>query len=214
MRNFSIIRRAPNIVDALIPLQAGVDTYRFAAAQNFDGSFTDIQDVPVQGFLDKAIVLAGRRDTLTVLPNQNSARFAFDPATYNVAAGITDTVQFWLRMTPVTGGTPGTPGPLGLVLPHALHTSPGRFNIAGTAPSVTVPNARVLELPWGMQNFLIRVESGGGDLGIAWDEGAPETIISAGTSETIFDAVQPRLIVRGIGGTADFTTTFFSAFPQ
>lgn len=211
MRNYSVITRSPNIVDAITPMQTGVEAYRFEWAANFDSAvWTLLVDAPrVSGWLDPQIVRDGKRDILSVISNRDIVRFTFDPATFS----IPDETNFWMRMTPISGGVPGTAGTLGLILPNHTHKGVGRFNIKGTAPNVAQNAALVLELPRGMQDFVFLVDSGGSPLGLAFDETEPEFEIPAGTQIVFKDGIQTQLIVRGVGGTSDFQVSFLNAFP-
>jgi len=210
MRNFSIVGRYPGIVDVITPIQTGFDTYRFEVAANFDSTPTVVKDVTVSsGWLDPEIIKAGKRCTLSAISNRDVVRFTFNPDTFS-SAGISDTADFWMRMTPVTG----TPGPMSLVFPFNRRTFAGRYTIAGTAPDVAAASALQLELPAGMNDFVFTVDSGGSNLGVAFDIGGGETPIVAGTTITFREDSQPRLLVRGIGGTSDFSVSFTNAFPQ
>ena len=55
LRDFSVVRRRPHVIDVLIPVRSGVDGYRLQWATNFDGSFSDIVTATRDGWVDESL---------------------------------------------------------------------------------------------------------------------------------------------------------------
>lgn len=213
-RDFNVIRRRPGIVDMLTPKRANVGGYRIQAAPNFDGVFTTLFTAPISsGYLDPAINPA----VLHYVNNNDHIRMVFNPATFTGTAGITDTLDFWMRFVPVDfTGTPGTAGNPALVLTDAEHYGNSRVLIAGNAPAAAdVTGSLQLELPFTTQDLYIKNEeaTGGHALYLADLAGGPEQQISPQETATIFHGPVDLLVVRGSGGTARFSASFTNYLP-
>src|ERR1051325_2380900 len=134
---FSVVDRAPHLVDLLVPKKQGTD-YRLRGSLQFDGSvpFVTLFTVSVAaGFLDPTV----DRRRLSSFPGVNRSRAVFDPDTYADAqpidADLTDAAQFWLVLQPVVGGVPGTASSPVLVLTPSQRHGVERVLIQGTAPA-------------------------------------------------------------------------------
>lgn len=205
-RDFSVIRRRPNFVDLYTPVQAGVDGYRLDTAANFDSVFTARFTGTVNGFVDGNIPLA----TLYAQPSYaisssglGRARFTFDPATYS----ITDTKQFWIRLTPVTAGVPGTPGAPFPIEQYHTGNRP-LFFMAGAAPSgAAVANSLEINLPEAMTTLNIISLDAATTLWVALDKNGPEIRVDPLARVSDFFGNQSVIYVRGDGSTANFQIT-------
>jgi len=214
MRDFSVIRRRAGIVDMLTPKRANVQGYRIQAATNFDSSFTTLFTAPISsGYLDPTI----NPVVLSAVNNRDQIRMVFNPNTFTGTAGITDTLNFWLRFVPVDfSGSAGTAGNPCLVLTDSDHYGSTRVLIAGTAPSgAAVANSLQIDLPFTTQDLYIKNEnaSAGNALFVADMAGGAEQQVSAQETLTMFHGPVDTLLVRGSGGTAKFSASFTNYLP-
>jgi len=212
-RSFSVIRRVDNLVDVLIPKQAGVDTYRLQADLAVDGTFTTIIDAPIaSGYLDKNV----DRRKLHAVSNRDTVRVVFDPDTFSGGAPtLDDEKQFWLRFVPVTGGAPGTPTAPGLIIPMSEYHGTGRIVFSGTAPNGgSVASSLQADLPRGAKNITIQNnDSGTTVLYVAFTVGGSEIQVAAGESYTLLEGSEDTILVRGSGATCAFDVSFIRALP-
>lgn len=216
MRDFTVIRRRTGILDLLTLKRADVGGYRFQASVNFEasGTWTTLFTAPISsGYLDPAINPA----VLHSVNNPNSIRAVFNPNSFTVAAGITDAKHFWLRFVPVDfAGTPGTAGAPHLVVTDAEHYGTSRIMIAGLAPQgAAVANSQELELPFTTQDLYLKNEeaSGGRNLYVALLPGGAEQQVSPQETVTIFHGPIDSLLIRGVGGTVQFSASFTNYLP-
>jgi hypothetical protein len=215
-RPFNVVRRRPNILDLLIPKQANVKGYRLQAATNFDATFTTILTADISsGYLDPAV----DRNKLNALNNPNQIRVVFDPQTFFTPTGIEDSKQFWLKFVPVNfAGVPGTASSPCLILPDSNLRGDSRAVIHGDAPSgTTVANSLEILLPFRTQDLEIRNREASTDLYVALSEGGHEILLDAGAttlSQVEFEeGPVESFLVRGSGGTANFSASFTSWLP-
>ena len=208
-RDFSVIRRKANLLDVVIPYVTGADGYRLDWATNFDASYTNgIITATRAGWVD---------DNLRGLPHQlitnsNVCRVIFDPANYS----ITDTQPFWLRLTPVTAGTPGTPGVGGLILPDG--DGYRMITLSGTAPSgSSVANSLRLDFPRMVEDLRIEGRDAATSLFVATEAGGGEWeyMPTTGANPAIsIRGATPHIFVRGGGATCKFSLTGTFSFPR
>jgi len=202
--DFSIIRRTTGLVDVLFKKQAGVKGYKLQGSPQFDGSpaFVDLFTADIgSGYLDPAVDRRG----LHAVPEQNFVRAAFNPTTFNGAAGIQDSAQFWLRFVPVDfSGTPGTAQPPVLVLTPAQANGTARVVVAGDAPlAASVDLGLKFYLARRMKDIVIRNTSGG-TLFVAFEENSAELAIPVNTTYTGYSSAQSMVSVRATGSIASF----------
>jgi hypothetical protein len=209
-RSINVFRRRTNIVDMMVPVTAGVTTYRLKWAQNFDGVFATIINAPVYGFYDTSI----DRGKVDSQPSTGtSVRLTFDPATF----AIPDTKSFWIQLFHLSGGPEVAVSAPSLLLPDSAHHGVGLVTIHGTAPNGASSAASLqLDLPRLMQDFHIHNEEGATNLFVATEQDGPEQMLppSALPQGVSWNATQGSIWVRGGGATAAFSATFTTAFPR
>lgn len=213
-RDFNIIRRRTKIVDILTPKRAGIQGYRFQAATNFDASFTTLFTADISsGYLDPNINPA----VLHPITQFDQIRVVFNPDTFTGAASIADSKNFWLRFVPVDfTGAAGTPGNPALVLIDNQHYGNNRVLISGqAAQGAAVANSQELDLPFTSQDLYIKNEeaTGGRNLYLAILPGGAEQQIAPQETLTIFHGPVDALLVRGSGGTVQFSASFTNYLP-
>ena len=213
-RDFNVIRRRPHIVDLITPKRAGVQGYRLQAATNFDGMFVNILTADVSsGYLDPAVNPA----LLHTVPNQDHIRIAFSPDSFTGVAGIKDDNHFWLKFVPISfAGVVGAAGNPALVITDYEHYGMSRVLISGLAPQgATVANSLQLDLPFTSQDLYIKNEEavGGRSLYLASLPGGSEQQISPQETLGMFFGPLDSLIVRGSGGTVQFSASFTNYLP-
>lgn len=212
--NFTVVYRAPGVVDLLIPKQEGVDEYRINGSPQFDGSPAFVTLITVGngvGYLDPAV----DRQRLSTMPGRNRVRVTFNPDTFGpgapIDAGLVDAAQFWLTLQPVTGGVPGTASPPVLVLSPAQRWGSERVVIAGTAPmAADASGALTLLLGRRMTGFNFANADTANPLFVGYGVGGPEMQVGAGLSRaSAFGAGSTSaLSVRSTGGAVNFTADF------
>jgi hypothetical protein len=206
-RDFSVIRRRPNLLDVVIPINVKVDAYRLEWATNFDQSYTTILTSSRFGHVDDSL-----RNMVHALVDSNKVRIIFDPANYS----ITDSKAFWMRLVPVTGVIDGTPSAGGMILPDG-----GGYKaviVAGSAPSgATVASSLRLDFPRLVEDLRIVNLDGTNSLFVADEIGGSEYEVKGGASSNIFSNLRgctDSLLVRGAGGAVKFSATCTLAYPR
>jgi hypothetical protein len=208
-RDFSVIRRKANLLDVVIPYVAGVDGYRLDWATNFDATYTNgIITATRVGWVDESLHNLPHQ----LITNSNVCRVIFDPANYS----ITDANPFWLRLTPVTAGTPGTPGVGGLILPDG--DGYRMLALSGTAPSASsVAGSLRLDFPRMVEDLHIEGRDAATSLFVATEAGGGEweylPTVGANPAISIRGAT-PHIFVRGGGATCKFSMTGTFSFPR
>lgn len=145
-RLFSVRRRKPHLVDVYVPVIAGATGYQLSWAPNFDGAFTPLLTSNNLGYLDPAI----NPMILDVSPTHGRyVRIVFDPYTYSIP-----NVSFWMQLTPIVNGVPGTPGAVTLILPDSVRYRSGVL-IKGVAPVGVMQ----LDLPTMLEDITIMSEA-------------------------------------------------------
>jgi len=212
-RQFSVIRRRPNLVDIVTPFVYGVDLYRLKKATNFDGAFAQFLDATNVGFCDEAV----DRNTLEVHQTTGMVRITFDPRTY----GITDTLPLWLELAHDIGGIETVLSPPTLLLPDAAHHGVGAMIIAGNAPNgASIANSLQLDLPRLMSDIRITNHGAAGDpyLYVATEPGGAETAIApaedSGQVTLTLMGTESSLLVRGDAAIVAFSAVCTASFPR
>jgi hypothetical protein len=208
IREFSVIRRRPNVIDVITPKRKGVDEYTLEWAQNFDGVFAPIVTSPLHGYCDDTL-----RFQAHIPQSGDHVRIIFDPANYT----IDDTKAFWMRFLPSSGGVPGTAGNPGLILPD--QTGRGVVVIAGNAPSgASIADSLQLDFPRLIEDLRVHnLDPGATSLFVASDATDTEFELIAGATQLPFLNLRgaiPSLRVRGGGATCAFTASFTLAFAR
>jgi hypothetical protein len=206
-RPFSVIRRRPNLVDVIIPVQTGVDGYRLDVATNFDAVYAPLLTTTLTGHIDDSL-----RSKDHSLVNGRVVRVIFDPANY--APPLDDTIPFWIRFVPIIGGAPGTPSAGSLLLPDG-----DRYRdlvINGAAPNAaTIAGSLEIDFPYVASNLRIRNLDPANTLYVATETGGPEFEVPFGTEQSFgFQSATPFILVRGNGAAVPFSATFTTAFPR
>ncbi len=210
-RTFSVIRRRPNLVDVLLPLIDGTQTYRLKWAANFDGVYSTIISASNVGFLDPAInpMVVGGQPT-----SGRQVRIVFDPATYS----IPDTQPFWLQFWTVPfGGAEAQRSAGGMILPDSANHGTGIITIHGNAPNqAAVADSLQIDLPRMMEDISIHNEDGSNALFVATEEGGAEIKLSPSALPQFqsLHGTHASIWVRGGGGVVAFSATFTQAFPR
>ncbi len=213
VRDFNVIRRRAGLVDMLVQKRASAaGGFRIQAATNFDGSFTTLFTATNGcGYTDPTVDL----NKLHMVNNNDYVRCVFNPA--NPAYSLDDTNHFWLRYVPLDlAGTPGTAGPVGLILPEDEFQAQVRVAIAGTAPTgAAVANSLILNFPFRMQDVIVRNNeaAGGRVLMVALSPGGAERPVAPQETAEFRSGTIGCLLVRGVSGTVAFTADFTHYLP-
>lgn len=199
-RPFSVYKRQANLVDLIWDKVPGVKSYKFEYASNFDGTFTDLQEVSGGGFRSESAPQDGAFVNL-----RDSVRFRFNPADYS----ISDTDPFFLRVTPVDwAGVDGDAGPMQMIVPYG--TQPNRpIVLSGEVPQgADITESMVIHLPSQVVGANIKVQSGSALVISFEDEGDEYEITSTGpgldNNFPSFSAIR----LRGNGGDSTFSAMF------
>lgn len=208
MRQISIFRRQSNLVDVLIPRNAGTDKYRLKWATNFDVSpFTTFITSEKTGHRDFDIA-----DEKTITIHGDYVRIVFNPANYS----IPDDKVFWLKFFPVdfsgVEGT-GTP-PLMVMKPLPGGSYFPQLSITGTAPNVaTLASSLEIHFPQQMRDLRLLNTAG---MYIAFDPNGPEVLMSGDPLPKDISAwaTQSVIFVRGQGAAVPFSLLFTLAYTQ
>lgn len=207
IREFSVVRRRPNLVDVTTPRRPSVDGYRLEWAANFDGAYTALFTATNVGFVDDDL-----RDKGHSMMAGDNVRMIFNPANYS----ITDTQPFWLRFVPVTGGAPGTATPGVLILPDT--SGRGTVIIAGNAPAgASVAASLVLHFPRLVEDLRVVNNSDTNVLMVAALDSDAEYTLKSGTSQHVLANLRGAtsgIRVRGVGGIVAFQATFTLAYAR
>lgn len=210
-RTINVFRRRPALVDMMVPLTAGVETYRLKWALNFDGAFAAIIDAPAAGFFDESI----DRGKVDAQPSTGrSVRITFNPDTFS----ITDENSFWVQLFHVPAGGPeAAVSAPSLVLPESAHRGIGIVTIKGNAPNAAAGSALQLDLPGMMQDFRVFNQTAAAAyLFVSTEEDGPEQEVRPPPASpyTSLMASQGSIWVRGGGAVVPFSATFTRSFPR
>lgn len=210
-RTLSVIRRRPNLVDALVPFVYGVAGYRLKYAQNFDSAiWTTLMTSTNVGYRDPAV----NPSVIDVQPTQGRVRIIFNPATYS----ITDTLSFWVELFHVAaGGAETQMSAPTLLLPDSAHHGIHQVTIHGNAPSAADSTGSLqLDLPRLMSDYRIHNEAADRNLFVATEQDGPEQQLRPDTfpQSSSFSSTQSSIWVRGGGAIVPFSAIFTTAFPR
>lgn len=208
-RDFSIVRRRPNLVDLATPDQGGappIVEYRFAAALNFDAATATLQDVPRTGLKSATVV----DNSFTDARYKNKVRFLWNPADYTTEVpGITDISPIFVTMaTRELGQAFGTAGAIHMIVAYDPSSDPP-IVLNGDAPDgAAFANSLEIQLPRMCDHFVIKNLSAN-NLHVALTPGGPEYRIDGGATppellELVGETTASVLFVRGDGGVATF----------
>ncbi len=171
---FSIVSRQLHLVDLVIPLIAGVDTYRLQWSTTVGGSYTAIINASRAGYVDPAVA-----SMFLVSYPGNFVRIAFDPSTFSISSD--DSALFWLQFVPVTAGSAGTASPARQVLLAGQTAVESDLTLVSTAAKQDIAN-----------NYLATIAGGGGGGGGGGgDASAANQVIANGYLATIASSPAP-----------------------
>lgn len=181
MSDFNKIFRAPNRVEILIPFVSGVDSYNLQTSL-----------LPISGpFVDRAVI-NNVPESATNSQFRNRVFFRFDPDDF---VADLDKRPFYVQLEPVTGGVPGTPGPVNAISPASASNVPPeviqdaapvtatRIPFSRTAISLSIVNLDVSEV-----------------LFVSFEEGGPEFQLPAQGDEFNDRGNFDEIFVRSSGG--------------
>ena len=109
---------------------------------------------------------------------------------------------FYVRIRPVTGGTPGTPGPVYIAHRPSHHLNQ-HFLITGTAPEGSDVSESVEILLPGAGEIWIENNHGSNNLFVAFDEGGSEHNVAASNDLNQKGHIS-RIFLRGSAATTTF----------
>lgn len=215
-RQFSVIRRRPQVVDIMTPFVRGTAEYRLKYATNFDQVFTTIIAASGMGYVDPTVPVT----TLTPTFNNGQIRLVFDPT--NAAYSITNPDSpIWLQFARYDGATETYVSPPTLLLPDQSNHGIGVTTISGLAPSaVGVAGSLQIDFPFlvsdvkllnqGPKVLYVATEPNGAEIAYEPDTAAlPLYPVSQS-----FMGASPQVLVRGSGGTTTFSMTFTRSYPR
>ncbi len=208
-RSYSLAKRTPTLVDVRVSQKATVQSYIFKASANFDGSFTNLQAVPIYGFKSPSVDLSGFDASNS---SRNQTRFIFNPDDYTVGSSfVSNSKTFWLKVAEIIGGVEQTAGPAHMVLPFDGCVE-RIIAMSGSAPNgASIANSMEIQLP--SQCVGTRIQNNSSNpLMIAFNLNGPEITISplATHFEPLYSSapIVHQIFVRGAGGTAAFDAVF------
>lgn len=210
MRQLSINRRKPGIVDLLITKTPGAQAYRLKWGTNFDTAvFTSFLTVPNFGFRDPAV-----SDASNYTVHGDKVRVLFNPTTYS----IPDDQFWWLKMSPLdpTGAEMFTTrGSLMILTPDIGAGSYfPQLTITGIAPNVAaLANSIEIDFPQQMRD--VRVQ-GAAAMWAAFSETGPEILLQGDPLPKDLSrwSTQSSLFVRGNGAAVPFSLLFTLAYTR
>ena len=210
MRQLSIHRRKPGVVDLLISKTSGAYSYKLKWGANFDTAvFTDFLTVPNNGFRDPAVDDASN---LTVYGDH--VRALFNPTTY----GIPDNKTWWMKMSPLDASgaeISTTRGSLMVMVPNVGAGSYfPQLVITGTAPN-TITLAAALQIDFPQQIRDARIQSSAA-VWAAFDENDSEILLQGASLPKDLSrwSTQSSLFIRGNGAAVPFSLVFTLAYTR
>lgn len=210
-RQFSVIRRRPQIIDIVTPRVAGTTQYRIKWAALYSDVPTQIIAASPMGFLDTTVNQA----VLQPVFNSDQVRIVFDPT--NATYAITNPNKpFWLQFTRFNGAIETYVSPVTLILPDEANHGIGVTTLTGVAPNVvSVATSVQLDFPSLVSDLRVRNE-GAVPIAVATEAGGDEMIIPKDMPPQQVSLVgsHPTLLLRGVGGTASVSLTFTRAYPR
>lgn len=208
MRQLSIHRRKPRLVDLLVTKTVGAYSYRLKWGANFDTAlFTNFLVSPNTGFRDPAV-----NDESNITIYGDRVRILFDPVTY----GIPDNSVWWLKMSPLdsTGAEMSTTPALMVLRPSIGGAYFPQLTITGSAPNVaTIADSLEINFPQQMRDMRIQSTAA---IWAAFDPSGPEILLPGDPLPKDISrwSTQSVLYVRGNGAAVPFSLVFTLAYTQ
>jgi len=184
---------------------AGVDTYRFEWATNFDAAPVALFTIPRWGFSDPLLTPL-EHSALSVFNNPNQARVAFKGFSYS----IPQTAPVWLRVVYLLNGVDTTTS--GWQLLPAYDTSYRPVVVlAGVVPSAaSLATSLELNLPYQLTGWTVTNLSATA-LKMAFAPGGPELTVPPLATQYPTQGTSGVVYVRGDG--APVTVSIQAAYP-
>jgi hypothetical protein len=208
MRQLSVHRRKPHLVDLLINKTPGAYSYKLKWATGFDSAaFTDFLTVPMTGYRDPAV-----SDAATVTLHGDRVRVLFDPSSYS----IIDNSVWWLRMSPIdaTGAEMFTTPPLMMYLPNLGGSYFPQFTITGSAPNaLNLTGSIEIHFPHQMRDMRILSSAA---MWVAFDSNGQEILLQGSSAPKDLNlwSTESVLFVRGNGAVVPFSLLFTLAYTR
>ena len=208
MRQLSMHRRKPNLVDLLITKTVGAYSYKLKWGVNFDtAAFTDFLIVPGAGYRDPNVDDSGN---LTI--HGNRVRALFDPASY----GIPDTSVWWLKVSPLdsTGAEMSTSAATMVLVPNVGGAYFPQLVITGSAPNAPgLPTSLQIDFPQQMRDFRIQSTAA---VWVAFDPKGPEILLAGDPLPKDISrwSTVSTVYIRGNGAVVPFSAVFTLAYTQ
>ena len=209
MRQLSIHRRKPHLVDLLVNKTPGAYTYKLKWSTKFDGSipFTDFLTSSISGFRDPAV-----DDSSNITLYGNRIRILFDPSTYS----IPDSNIWWLTLTPMdaAGADMFTTAPLMMYQPNIGGSYFPQFTITGSAPDVgDLAHALEVNFPHQMRDMRILSSAA---MWVAFDSNGQEVLLQGSALPKDLNrwSTESVLFVRGNGAAVPFSLLFTLAYTR
>lgn len=209
MRQLSIHRRKPNLMDLLVTKTPGAYSYRLKWSANFDGStpFTAFLTSPMTGFRDPAV-----NDDSNITIYGERVRILFDPATFS----IPDSNVWWLKMSPLdhAGAEMFTTPPLMIYQPNIGGSYFPQLTITGSAPNeASLANSLEIHLPHQMRDMRILSAAA---MWVAFDSNGQEVLLQGSSLPKDLNrwSTESVLFVRGNGAVVPFSLLFTLAYTR
>lgn len=208
MRQLSINRRKPHLVDLLITKTVGAYSYKLKWGTNFDTAvFTDFLVVPAAGYRDPAV-----DDSSNYTIYGDRVRALFDPATFSIPDGSV----WWLKVAPLDStGAEMSVSPATMVLISNLGGAYfPQLVITGNAPNVA-DLAHSLEIDFPRQMRDLRIQSTAA-VWVAFDPSGPEILLAGDPLPKDISrwSTASTLFIRGNGAAVPFSAVFTLAYTQ
>lgn len=209
MRQLSIHRRKPNLMDLLINKTAGAYSYQLQWSTAFDGSvaFTPFLTVPNVGHRDVTI-----SDASNVTVYGDRIRALIDPTIH----GIPDAGIWWLRMSPLDhlGAVLSTTAPLMIYQPNIGGSYFPQFTITGTAPNAaSLAFSLEINFPHQMRDMRIMNSAA---MFVAFDTNGQEVLLQGSSDAKDLNrwSTESTMFVRGNGAAVPFSLLFTLAYTR
>lgn len=208
MRQLSIHRRKPNLVDLLITKTPGAVAYRLKWGANFDTAvFTPFIESPNNGFRDSSV-----DDASNITIYGDRVRVLFNPSTYS----IPDTSVWWLKVSPLdsTGAEMSTTAATMVLVPNVGGAYFPQLVITGSAPNVAnLPASLQIDFPHQMRDFRIQSTAA---VWVAFDPNGPEILLAGDPLPKDISrwSTVSTVYIRGNGAVVPFSAVFTLAYTQ
>jgi hypothetical protein len=204
MREFSLTRRRPGVIDLLVnidpTLTPPVTQWQFEAATSFNGPFSTLATMGAGGIRSKTVKDFSYQDAF-----RGKVRFVWNPADYVAAVpGIKDEMPIFVRMRKkAVGGAFGPSGAIHIITPYDPSAHPP-VHLSGDAPAAaSVSDGLELQLPKHCHQFVFE-NLGGVNLFVSINPSGPEYKLKPGTILELFDTTSSAIFVRGEGSSTEF----------